>query len=325
MNEAVISVIIPVYKVERYLDRCVESVLRQSYSHLEILLVDDGSPDRCGRMCDQWAEKDPRVRVIHKENGGLSSARNVGLDAATGKYIAFVDSDDYIAPDMFRLLHKALVEHHADMSICNFYFVDEAGSILEEDHQDTPITAGVFSGMETIKRITGNKHWYYNPAWNKLYKSVLFSDIRYPEDVTCAEDAFVVHWLLGLCTSVVCIDDRCYYYTQREESITHRRTQKEVLCDAESYLDRAIYCYDHGLNDEAARFYWWAAMILSEVCAEKNKDSSLRIRLVKDIRLFRKNICICSPYSMKKKLQIEIVLRSPRMYYLLKKIFKKIH
>ena len=99
-----ISVIVPVYKVEPYLDKCVRSIVDQTYQNLEIILVDDGSPDRCGEICDAWAAKDSRIRVIHKENGGLSDARNAGMAVATGKYMGFVDSDDYIAPDMYRLL-----------------------------------------------------------------------------------------------------------------------------------------------------------------------------------------------------------------------------
>ena len=119
-NEPLISVIVPVYKVEQYLDRCVQSIVDQTYKNLEIILVDDGSPDNCPAMCDAWAEKDDRVQVIHKENGGVSSARNVGLDAVTGSYIAFVDADDWIESDMLEFLLHNIIEFKADISGCTF-------------------------------------------------------------------------------------------------------------------------------------------------------------------------------------------------------------
>ena len=117
MNE-LISIIIPIYKVEEYLDECISSVINQTYTKLEIILVDDGSPDSCPKMCDDWAKKDSRIRVIHKTNGGLSDARNAGIEVATGEYIAFVDSDDYIKPDMIAKLYAALCKEEADISAC---------------------------------------------------------------------------------------------------------------------------------------------------------------------------------------------------------------
>ena len=116
--QPLISVIIPVYKVELYLRECIDSVLAQTYQNLEVILVDDGSPDQCGSICEQYAEKDNRVCVIHKENGGLSDARNAGIDVAKGEYIGFVDSDDWVAPDMYECLYKASVEYNAEFVVC---------------------------------------------------------------------------------------------------------------------------------------------------------------------------------------------------------------
>lgn len=123
MENKKISIIIPVYKVENYLERCVESVLNQTHQNLEIILVDDGSPDRCGKMCDLYSQKDNRIKVIHKENGGLSDARNVALDIATGDYIGFVDSDDYVEEDMFKTLYQLAEKYQADISSVSFYKV----------------------------------------------------------------------------------------------------------------------------------------------------------------------------------------------------------
>ena len=115
-----ISVIVPVYKVEKYLNQCIESVLAQTYQNLEIILVDDGSPDRSGEICEEYAKKDTRIRVLHKSNGGLSTARNTGLQIISGAYIAFLDSDDYLAPDMYETLYRELIENDADIAVCGF-------------------------------------------------------------------------------------------------------------------------------------------------------------------------------------------------------------
>ena len=123
MNEPLVSVIVPVYKVGKYLDKCVESIVGQTYKNLEIILVDDGSPDNCPAMCDKRAERDSRIKVIHKQNGGVSSARNVGIDAAQGEFIGFVDSDDWLEPDMYDCIVKNALEYNADISRCG-YFVD---------------------------------------------------------------------------------------------------------------------------------------------------------------------------------------------------------
>ena len=120
-----ISIIVPVYNVEKYLEKCVRSILAQTFTDFELILVDDGSPDSSGAMCDQFAEQDQRVKVIHKENGGLSDARNAGIEIATGEYLGFVDSDDYIADDMYELLYTNIVKEDADLSICGIYDVYE--------------------------------------------------------------------------------------------------------------------------------------------------------------------------------------------------------
>jgi glycosyltransferase involved in cell wall biosynthesis len=127
MKTELISVIIPVYKVEKYINRCVESVLVQNYHNIEVILVDDGSPDNCGIICDRYADKDSRVKVIHKTNGGLSDARNAGLNIATGQYICFIDSDDYIEKDMLKDMYDNIVRTGADITICNYCAVDNEG------------------------------------------------------------------------------------------------------------------------------------------------------------------------------------------------------
>ena len=176
-QDALISVIVPVYKVEQYLPKCVESILAQTYTNLEILLVDDGSPDNCGAICEEYARKDPRIKVIHKENGGLSSARNAALDIARGEYIGFVDSDDWIQPEMYETLLSGIKKNDADMAYGGRYDVD--GNTGEKTIGLCPQKEECISGMEMLGRVFVWDHCD-SAAWDKLYHRSLFEQIRYP-------------------------------------------------------------------------------------------------------------------------------------------------
>ena len=137
MSKELISVIVPVYKVEQYLDKCISSIVNQTYDNLEIILVDDGSPDNCPKICDNWAEKDQRIKVVHKQNGGLSSARNEGIVVATGKYISFIDSDDYIDSQTYEKMIFSITSTEADMCICGMKWVNEDGSLFQGVQEST--------------------------------------------------------------------------------------------------------------------------------------------------------------------------------------------
>lgn len=182
MKDPLISVIVPVYKVEQYLDRCLQSIVNQTYKNLEIILVDDGSPDNCPEICDEWMNKDKRISVIHQENGGLSNARNTGLRIASGEYIGFVDSDDWIELDMYEYLLDMMLQLDADISHCSFYKTD--GSISFEGHGTNQEYIGdnFFSMREALLL-----EKFILSVWNKLYKrnvleGVFFEDGRYYED-----------------------------------------------------------------------------------------------------------------------------------------------
>ena len=313
METEKVSVIIPVYNMERYLDRCVESVLRQSYSKLEIILVDDGSADHSGTLCDEWADRDPRIRVIHKKNGGLSDARNAGIDISTGEYLTFIDSDDYVADNMIERLYTALTTNQADMSICNFSFVDEDGNPLSGRNPCCPVRDETITGAEAISKLALDQGWVFHLAWNKLYKKELFSDIRYPVG-KYAEDAFIGHRLFGKCNRISCISDVCCYYTQRSGSIMHSKTAKSYLHDVESYLDRAIYCYEKGLSAPAARAYWTAAMFFPRVGRFDRSTSDLETEYRETLSLFRNYLVLSADFTPKEKIQIRLISLSPRLY-----------
>lgn len=214
MDVPLISVIVPVYKVEAYLDRCVQSIVDQTFINLEIILVDDGSPDRCGAMCDAWAERDSRIRVIHKENGGLSDARNAGMAVATGELMGFVDSDDTIHPDMYRLLYESMVENDSDLSACGVEMVWEDGS------PPRPLTRSGCRVMETedAMRALLEESWLKQPVWYKLYKTELIRDLSFPVG-KYHEDVFWTYQAVARARRISVFDTAGYYYRQRRGSI----------------------------------------------------------------------------------------------------------
>lgn len=212
-----ISVIVPVYKVEPYLRRCVDSILAQTYTNLEIILVDDGSPDSCGAICDEYAEKDERVRVIHKENGGLSDARNAGLEIATGEWLSFIDSDDWIEPTMYETLLNNAGVHDAQISIGGV--VDEL--LTENGVIVTKTTAGNSVVTEVRKKQPAIQHFLNHSwsAWDKIYRREVFDGIRYPVGEINEDEAIALH-LLDRCERVVYTNEPFYHYIRRPESIT---------------------------------------------------------------------------------------------------------
>lgn len=220
-NKPLISVVIPIYQVEKYLPTCINSILNQTYSNLEIILVDDGSPDNCPAICDEFALKDSRIKVIHQKNGGLSSARNTGIEIAQGEYIGFIDSDDFIAPNFYEYLLNNALTHHADISECGFIKV-------AEDNMNSftfpPIDNAIVSVTNNIgaleRLFSEDFNTYVNTVvvWNKLYKRSLFQSIRYPLN-KISEDEFTTYKLLYGVHQFVTSSALLHAYVQRSSSI----------------------------------------------------------------------------------------------------------
>lgn len=228
-----ISVIVPVYKVEAYLDKCVQSIVEQTYRNLEIILVDDGSPDRCGELCDAWAARDGRIKVIHKENGGLSDARNAGMAVATGEYIAFVDSDDWIDLNFLYHLHRAIRDTGAGIAACDIR------TIREDEAAPAPFCGEpvrrVCTAEEAIGDITQGVG-FRAVAWNKLYRSDFLTGEKYPVGKH-HEDEFFTYRILAKAERLVYVDVPLYCYLQRSGSIMHTVSMKRL--DAlDAYLER---------------------------------------------------------------------------------------
>ena len=227
--EPKLSIIVPVYNVEKYLPKCLDSTLEQSIQELQILVIDDGSTDNSGAICDAYAQKDSRIQVFHKENGGLSSARNFGIEKATGEYIGFVDSDDYIDADMYATLMALMQKYDAEMSMCGLYDIFDGKP--RKVFQGTEEFA--VNSEEAIKIVLEAKIVSVT-AVNKLYKRSLFDTIRYPVGKT-AEDAFVILKLLDCCKTIAITTQQKYYYIHRSDSITTNAFSEKTLHAIEAY------------------------------------------------------------------------------------------
>lgn len=252
-----ISVIVPIYKVEAYLDRCVQSIVDQSYQNLEIILVDDGSPDRCPEMCDAWAKKDPRIQVVHKKNGGQSDARNVGLEHANGSYICFIDSDDWVDPQYIEFLYKALKQTGADLSACSYRQVFENTSNIGTVSQ--PFSVQAFSPEEALQTLIRGQG-FCAVVWNKLYSAKLLHGETFSLG-KCIDDEFFTYRILAKTTYTAFVDVPLYNYLQRPGSIMSSFTIRHLEA-LDAYLERLSL-----FKREFPRLYFEDSASFSIACA----------------------------------------------------------
>ena len=257
VDTAKISVIVPVYKVEPYLDKCISSIVNQTYKNLEIILVDDGSPDSCPTMCNAWAEKDSRIRVIHKTNGGLSDARNAGMTVATGELMAFVDSDDWIVPDMYEYLYQRLTEDNSDIAACGVQMVWEDKKLCR---MLTRAGSCVLNQEEAMRAII-EESWLKQPVWYKLYKTDLIRDILFPMG-KCHEDVFWSYQAVGSAKKVSVSDHIGYYYLQRDGSIMGEGYSLKRLDAVEAKVQRCAYIQERfpALSPLAVKDLWFTCI-----------------------------------------------------------------
>lgn len=216
-NEKKISVIVPVYKIEKYISKCIESIVNQTYKNLEIILVDDGSPDNCGLICDEWKKNDPRIVVIHKPNGGLSDARNAGIDYATGDLLGFVDGDDYIASNFYETLTGLMEKYNQSIAECGCIRFSDGTEPQACKNQEDPDTR-IIQAKEWLTE-TNLRDFLPYVAWNKLYDKRIFKDIKYPKG-RIHEDEATTYKLVYCAGSVARTYERLYFYRERDNSIT---------------------------------------------------------------------------------------------------------
>jgi glycosyltransferase involved in cell wall biosynthesis len=269
-----VSVVVPVYNVEKYLPECVDSIISQSYANLEIILVDDGSPDNCPALCDEYAEKDKRVQVIHKKNGGLSDARNAGIKKATGKYICFIDSDDYVAKTFIEKLYEALDKNNANMSVCGYKCVYSDGTMKIDERPKE----AVLGEDDYWLKVNPDMFTTFVVAWNKLYKKEIFAKIRY-EKGKINEDEIILHQVVSQCKRIAVISDKLYFYRKREDSIMGAKKKNELSDDAyEGLLGRAEYFLSKGKYELCAQQIYF---LLGETVSRRQaKKFSKRVKAI---------------------------------------------
>lgn len=241
-DNELISVIIPVYGVEKYLNKCIQSILSQTYTNLEIILIDDGSPDNCPFICDQYARQDFRVKVIHKINEGLSSARNAGLDIASGQYITFIDSDDWISEDFIHTLYGALKSTNSQISVGNTQIVHVDASINETDLKRSE-SLQIFTSFEAVVNMyqhTKGLSLQFVTVWNNLYEARLFNTLRFPKGKN-NEDEFVNYKLFFLANQIVYSSKKIYYYFIRNDSIMRSEYSLSRLVKLEALEERILF------------------------------------------------------------------------------------
>lgn len=318
---SLVSVIVPVYKVEPYLDQCIRSLANQSHHDIEIILIDDGSPDLSGAICDHWSEKDSRIKVIHKPNGGVSDARNVGVGAATGHYLTFVDSDDWVHPLYIERLLDLLLRADAHLSLCNYSRTTPSGVLIEpepseEAQHPTQLTGTTALGEYLEYRIS-------NTLWAKLYRRELFEGITFPVGHV-HEDMYTTYKLLHRAPLVTRTGDRLYYYRSRPDSIIGAGFTPDHARDYIAAREAEAEYYDsHGLleyRDIAnERLYGKYERLIDALDAERPDDWADIMagfgKLRTDLRK--------GSHSLRFRMRTEAYFTSPRLFRFLRRTISR--
>lgn len=319
-----ISVIIPVFNVEKYLSKCIDSVISQTYENIEIILVDDGSADSSGEICEFYKEKDKRIQVIHKINGGLSDARNSGLEIARGEYVVFIDSDDYVDANYLMKMYLAISRMQADLVICNYCLVDDKGKSINE--RVSPIKNEILTGRDIEYKICEKNGDYFVVAWNKMYKSSLWKTLRFPVG-KINEDEFVIYKILEMSHKVITIKDELYYYVRRGDSIMHQKYNIKRLDVWDAYLERVEFYFKNRMdilaNKTLSVFFGILANAYENIDL-KNKSNREYINN-KRKNILRKISIYKSSFNFKNKVKYIMCTRTIKMYITLRKIGKIIY
>lgn len=312
MNEQIlVSVIVPVYNVEKYLKRCIDSICNQSYQNLEIILVDDGSVDKSGDICDRYARMDTRIQVIHKQNGGLSDARNVGIAVSKGAYISLIDSDDYIDQFMIEKLLQCSLKKSSDITICQYQ--DVYSKYTESVKKTKNKNIYEMTGRKAIEKMLVEEPTVFVVAWNKLYKSSLFKEnrISYPKGYI-HEDCFTTYQLFFYANKVSYIYEPLYLYMHRDGSIMQERTCRTEYMGVQAYEEIMQFVKEKKLHleTEAEYRYILANLHCIQPASWKDREYILKVRR----NIMKINWKENSFFKKYKKYQILLLCVNPRLY-----------
>lgn len=314
-----VTIIIPIYNVEKYLNQCIESVVNQTYTNLEIILVDDGSIDNSAHIAEEWVKRDSRIKLIKRENGGLSAARNTGIDNAHGEWLSFVDSDDYISKDYIQKMLTAAQENNVKLVNCNYLEVDEQGNSL--------IASKLNSGIYNYKEFW---NYYYNTgllttlivAWSKLYHKDIFQEIRYKEGIL-NEDEEIINAIIHQAKNIVIINTPLYYYrVNRAGSIMNsinkgiRPTVYKILKNrTDDFIEKGLYSIASKCNEELL------FMFMYDCTYEKNFNKERFFETIKYIKGINK---ILRKKGIGSTIKADIFLKFPYLVLILKRLKKNL-
>jgi len=334
-HQPLLTVIVPCYNVEKYMDKCILSIVNQTYTNLEILLINDGSTDQTGFLCDAWQTKDPRIRVIHKQNEGSSYARKIGVEHATGEYVTFVDADDWIDENMYINMMTALLSTHSDIAqcgVCDVYEEDSSPPPLQRKGEQQEVVGRV----EGVLLIIESKQWQ-SYMWNKIYKKHLFDHVEFPKGRGLSEDTTIAHILFHHALQSVYLRDEYYFYYQRSGSTTNSNNiiaskMKNWYDTYHAFYERYCFVEQHPeyhscliLSKNNAVFRGIRALRNSMIYPQyfpKNYSTSL-IEQLKTIGFTRKDIIkeLITPIM---SVEISVFLLSPACYKMIILLYSKI-
>ena len=314
LQKSVISIIVPVFNVEKYLKRCLNSIINQAFQNFELILVDDGSTDNSGKICDEYKLKDNRIKVIHQENAGLSVARNVGIESAVGQYIGFVDADDYISYNMYEVLYNCLIENNADVAVCGLYNCFANKKVPQYKKKEFYLLDNITALKMALEGVVFSVH-----AVNKLYKRKLFKDNMFPKG-KLSEDAFVIPKVLYESNKVAVKTLPMYYYVHHNDSITTSRYQEKDLDVVNAYFRNLKFVEKNcpQLRRQAEFRLMWAFMyVLDKMILTENlhkEDMSKYLEIIKILKKSTREILLNPYFSAKRKLGIVTLWLNENLY-----------
>lgn len=318
-----ISIIVPVYNSEKYLEECIKSILNQTFADFELILIDDGSDDSSGLICDKYAEKDKRIIVVHQENKGICGARNAGLDIARGKYIGFSDNDDYMHSQMYEYLYTAITGSNSDIACCYCKLVYDDSYKEEKKIR--------FDYKEVDKKFmyknlysNGGNDYQYMTIWNKLIDRNLFNNVRFIDEGN--EDLFVNNILFNKASKIVFIESELYFWRQHMDSVSHRKFNERDLKVIETYLKNYEYLKKYSSIEYADLCLnkWFKVLLNKRYSSEKTGfETRVKEEIKKQFGKYKKNIYISKEISLINKIIYSIFYLSPSTYKCARKIMEK--
>ena len=321
MFNPLISVVVPIYNVQDYLSECIDSILSQTYTNLEIILVDDGATDDCPHICEVYAKKDFRIKVIHKENGGLSDARNVGIEVSKGEYLVFVDSDDIVSKYFVERLYSAITLFSVDLAVCGVFCFSEKKCLSDESSATMPILLSKKKSLELFCSLNFGKSTPFIAAWSKIYRRSIFDEIVFPVG-RIYEDALVGYKVIDREKNVAFVPDALYYYRMRSDGIMGGKEKHAYQDVLKPYQDAISYFDENNQNDLAMLFYppllmremyrYWVAKVVENNGSVASEILQLYQKDVKKLKGTKINFVL--------KFIFEILAWKPGIYTFYRKI-----